>query len=151
MSNIRRQIRTELPFTLPPPLISALGLHLHSNLYFSFSQVLASLEPKITCRTQCCFLEHRCILRLSPRERADHPFVPTPIAVAEVLTCNSSSVTFLPQIPHQSPGRSWTHCSTDPTSPGIRTREVLCPLTRRLLLCAGSPGWICTERALISK
>lgn len=52
MSNTRRQIRTRLPFTL---LISAPGLCLLSNLYFSFSQVLASLEPKITHCTCCCF------------------------------------------------------------------------------------------------
>lgn len=56
-------------------LISAPGLCLLSNLYFSFSQVLASLEPKITHCTCCCFLGHRssrCLL--SPH--TSHPLSP---------------------------------------------------------------------------
>lgn len=104
MSSTRRQIRTRLPFTL---LISAPGLRLLSNLYFSFSQVLASLEPKITHCTCCYFLGHH--------SSQCHPLSPANSC------CKRLNMEFPPPTPPQSP-----------KSPGMcrSTGRLLCPSLR---------------------
>lgn len=149
MSNTRRQIRTRLPFTL---LISAPGLCLLSNLYFSFSQVLASLEPKITHCTCSCFLGHGSSLHQPPSVPAQ-PLLPKvssgnfclqihPRELLDVQEHRPSSPGRCPVPVCSSPGLE-PHCPARVTPPPSGTsKRLLCWLGREEMLQHGheAPG-----------
>lgn len=140
MSNIRRQIRTELPFTLPQLLISALGLHLQSNLYFFILAGLGLTGTK-NYTSHLVLFPRASLLPLPWSTPVGRP----PFHPHTNHCCRSFNMQLF----------QFKFCASNPTPEsrevsGIlqhrshQPKQVPCPATWRVLLCTGSPGCIRT-------